>query len=70
MSGSACNIILLSGKQYGITLDAAEVARRTNEDPSGVSQMPQRGSSLSLWVRHDAIVAIEEAPTRASASWS
>lgn len=66
MSGGACSIILSSGKQYGITLDAAEVARRANEDPSGVSEMPQRGSTLALWVRHDAIVAIEEAPTRAS----
>lgn len=64
MSGGACTITLTSGKEYGVALPGAEIAARAADDPSGMSQVPQRGSSLGLWIRHDAIVAIEEAPTR------
>lgn len=64
MSTGACTITLANGKQYGIALPAGDVAERTKLDRTGISQLPQRASDLGLWVRHGAIVAIEEAPTR------
>ncbi|MGK2937235.1 hypothetical protein LRS13_24325 [Svornostia abyssi] len=64
MSDGNCTITLSNGREYAIGLAGEEVVRRIAADERGMSQLPERGSQLALWVRNADVSAVQDAPSR------
>lgn len=64
MSEGNCTITLRNGKEYAIALPGAEVIQQVTSDERGMSQLPERGSPLALWVRNADVTAVQDSPSR------